>query len=124
MLTLLTDGNNVSYTLPVEVNKDQLSSGEKQVFVMALYWALMRQSKNDLPFIIDTPFARIDTEHRDNITNYFFNDLPGQLFILSTNEEISGRHLARLNDQIARVYTLEYGDNKRTRIFENEYFEV
>ena len=124
MLTLLADGNKASYTLPVEVNKDQLSSGEKQVFVMALYWALMRQSKNDLPFIIDTPFARIDTEHRDNITNYFFNDLPGQLFILSTNEEISGRHLARLNDQITRVYTLEYGDDKRTRIFENEYFEV
>ena len=84
----------------------------------------MRQSKNNLPFIIDTPFARIDTEHRDNITNFFFNDLPGQLFILSTNEEISGKHLARLNDQIARVYTLEYGDDKRTRIFENEFFEV
>lgn len=124
LLALLKEGRKTAYILPVEVNKDQLSSGEKQVFVMALYWALMHQSKNNLPFIIDTPFARIDTEHRDNITNYFFNDLPGQLFVLSTNEEISGRHLARLNDQIARVYTLEYGDDKRTRIFENEYFEV
>ncbi len=27
---------------------------------------------NALPYVIDTPFARIDTEHRANITEYFF----------------------------------------------------
>lgn len=56
--------------LPVEIGKDRLSSGEKQIFVMSLYWAMMNQSKNELPFIIDTPFARIDAEHRANITEY------------------------------------------------------
>lgn len=58
---------DVQIQLPVEVEKDRMSSGEKQIFVMSLYWALMQQSKNALPFIIDTPFARIDTEHRHNI---------------------------------------------------------
>lgn len=110
--------------LPVEINKDRLSSGEKQIFVMSLYWAMMNQSKNDLPYVIDTPFARIDTQHRSNITQHFFKKLNGQLMVLSTDEEISGNHIAALRDQIARVYMLEYGSDKCTHVHENEYFEV
>ncbi len=110
--------------LPVEIDKDQFSSGEKQIFVMSLYWAMMNQSKNDLPFIIDTPFSRIDTEHRANITNQFFKKLSGQLIVLSTDEELSNKHLAELQDQISNVYILEYGDDKRTHIKKDQYFEV
>lgn len=110
--------------LPVEISKDRLSSGEKQIFVMSLYWAMMNQSKNELPFIIDTPFARIDAEHRANITEYFFKKLTGQLVILSTDEELSHNHLEAMRDQISHVYMLEYGQDKRTYIRENQYFEV
>ena len=114
----------MEYVLPVEIDKNRLSSGEKQIFVMALYWAMMNQSKNDLPFIIDTPFARIDTEHRSNITNQFFTKLSGQLMILSTDEELSGTHLEDMKEQISHVYMLEYGDDKATHIQSNKYFEV
>lgn len=115
---------NEKIILPVEINKDQLSSGEKQIFVMSLYWAMMQQSKNELPFIIDTPFARIDTEHRANITEFFFKKLNGQLLILSTNEELSNHHLQAMSEQISHVYMLEYGLDKQTHIQENRYFEV
>lgn len=84
----------------------------------------MNQSHNKLPFIIDTPFARIDTEHRANITEKFFKELQGQLFVLSTNEEIRHEHMVSLEQQIAKVYMLEYGEDKRTRISEGSYFEV
>lgn len=87
-------------------------------------WALMRQSKNELPFIIDTPFARIDTEHRANITKLLFKELNGQLFVLSTNEELRHEHVQALDEQIAKVYMLEYGEDKRTSIIEGSYFEV
>lgn len=110
--------------LPVEISKDRLSSGEKQIFVMSLYWAMMNQSKNELPFIIDTPFARIDAEHRANITKYFFKKLTGQLLVLSTDEELSNSHLEAMHGQISHVYMLEYGQDKRTHIRENQYFEV
>lgn len=110
--------------LPVEISKDHLSSGEKQIFVMSLYWAIMNQSKNELPFIIDTPFARIDAEHRANITEYFFKKLTGQLLILSTDEELSDNHLKAMSGQISHVYMLEYGQDKRTHICDNQYFEV
>lgn len=116
--------NAPEFILPVEVDKERFSSGEKQIFVMSLYWAMMRQSKNDLPYVIDTPFARIDTEHRANITDHFFKQLNGQLLVLSTDEEISGEHMASMEDQIAKVYMLEYGQDKCTHIYDNKYFEV
>jgi hypothetical protein len=113
-----------SYVLPVSLDKQRFSSGEKQIFVMALYWSMMHQSKSSLPYIIDTPFARIDTEHRANIINCFFKELSGQLIVLSTDEEISNRHLQDMENQISSVYMLDYGSDKRTRIHKNQYFEV
>ena len=110
--------------IPLEVSKESMSSGERQIFIMALYWALMQRSNNDLPFIIDTPFARIDSEHRTNITANFFLDLEGQLFILSTNEELDSEHMRMMSDQISHTYLLEYGDDKKTSVYANDYFEV
>ena len=121
---MLRMGPADSYHLPVTIDKQRLSSGEKQIFVMALYWSMMHQSKSSLPYIIDTPFARIDTEHRANIINHFFKELSGQLIVLSTDEEISNRHLRDMENQISSVYMLDYGSDKRTRIHKNQYFEV
>ena len=120
----LERAGEASILLPIEIDKDHLSSGEKQIFVMSLYWAMMNQSSNDLPFIIDTPFARIDTEHRANITEHFFRNLSGELVILSTDEELSNSHLKAMSDQIAHVYMLEYTEDKRTSIQSGKYFEV
>lgn len=113
-----------TYKLPMEIDKDRMSSGEKQIFVMSLYYAIMQQSSNQLPYVIDTPFARIDTEHRANITDHFFMELPGQLIVLSTNEELSGSHLRSMEDRIAQVYMLEYGADQRTKVLSDSYFEV
>lgn len=122
--TALSREEQESLILPIELDKERLSSGEKQIFVMSLYWAMMNQSKNELPFIIDTPFARIDTEHRANITEHFFKKLTGQLLILSTDEELSSNHLEAMRDQISHVYMLEYGQDKKTHIYQDQYFEV
>lgn len=110
--------------LPLEIDKSSLSNGEKQIFIMALYHSLVSLCNNEIPFVIDTPFARIDTEHRRNIAKYFFRQLKGQVFILSTNEEINSSHIQILKDKIAATYLLENSDNKRTIIVRNSYFEV
>ena len=120
----ITDYDNDTIELPVELDYTRFSNGEKQILVMSLYWAIMNQSQNELPFIIDTPFARIDTEHRANITEMFFKELNGQLFVLSTNEELRHEHLAALDEQISKLYLLEYGSDKRTHITQGNYFEV
>ena len=113
-----------SLSLQIEIDKASLSNGEKQIFIMALDYSLVSLCNHELPFVIDTPFARIDTEHRHNISKHFFSELKGQVFILSTNEEINSSHVQILKDKIAATYMLENSDNKRTVVVKNSYFEV
>lgn len=105
-----------------EIEKSRLSKGEKQVFIMALYWALVQLSNHEVPFVIDTPFARIDTEHRLNITQNFFMDLQGQVFVFSTNEEIVGENYNMIAKDIRAKFILENLDNTRTLVLTNKYF--
>lgn len=119
-----TNSGEESITLPIEIDKMSLSNGEKQIFIMALYHSLVQLCNHEIPFIIDTPFARIDTEHRRNISTHFFSKLNGQVFILSTNEEINSSHVRILEDKIAATYMLENTDNKRTTVIGGKYFEV
>lgn len=110
--------------LPIRIDQASLSNGEKQIFIMALYHSLVQLGRHEIPFIIDTPFARIDTEHRHNISQHFFSKLKGQVFILSTNEEINSDHVQILKEHIAATYLLENTDNKRTIVVQDSYFEV
>ena len=110
--------------LPVEIDKTSLSNGEKQIFIMALYHSLVQLCNYEIPFVIDTPFARIDTEHRRNISLHFFSKLKGQVFILSTNEEIDSEHVRMIKDHIATTYVLENNGSQRTDVLSGSYFEV
>lgn len=120
----LKQSKSKSLSIPIEIDKTSLSNGEKQIFIMALYHSLIQLCNHEIPFIIDTPFARIDTEHRQNISRYFFSRLKGQVFILSTNEEITSSHIQIMKDKIFATYILENTDNKRTTVVNNTYFEV
>ena len=106
----------------LEFDKAIMSKGEKQVFIMSLYWAIMQLCNKEIPFIIDTPFARIDTEHRAHITEFFFKELNGQVFIFSTNEEITKEHVAVIGSDLQAKFIIENTDNKKTIIRENTYF--
>lgn len=108
--------------VPVEINFERLSAGERQMFIMSLYLSLVQLGNIEIPFIIDTPFARIDLEHRENISKYFFSRLDGQVFILSTNKEIDEKHIDIIKGKISKIYTLKNLDKSRTEIIDNYYF--
>lgn len=114
-----TDGNSI--VLPAEV-KQQLSAGEKQIFIMALYQALSQLNRTNVPYIIDTPFARIDKEHREKILEHFFKQLSGQVIILSTDEEIVDEYYDQINDNLSNRYVLSHSANGSTEIIPNTYF--
>lgn len=116
--------HETSIKLPVEIDITSLSNGEKQIFIMALYHSLVQLCNYDIPFVIDTPFARIDTEHRRNISLNFFCELKGQVFILSTNEEIDTDDIAIMKDHIASTFMLENNSNQKTEVLADSYFEV
>jgi len=105
-----------------KIEFNQLSKGEKQIFILSLYWSIIKVSGNDIPFIIDTPYARIDTEHREQISKEFFPTVSTQVIILSTDEEITEHYYSVLKPFISKEYLLEYDEtNSKTKV-SNKYF--
>ena len=117
----LKDPSNSIVVLPVEVKK-QLSAGEKQIFIMALYQALAKLNKIDVPYIIDTPFARIDKDHREKILEHFFMKLNGQVIVLSTDEEIVGEYQEIIHDAVSDTFVLQHTETGTTKVLANTYF--
>lgn len=112
---------NKEITLSVEV-KQQLSAGEQQIFIMALYQALSKLNKVKVPYIIDTPFARIDASHRHNILSNFFMELKGQVLILSTDEEIVDEYKDHIESSLSDLYLLNHIEGESTEILKGVYF--
>lgn len=108
------------FELPVEV-KQQLSAGEKQIFIMALYHGLSRLNKINVPYIVDTPFARIDKEHRGNILANFFTKLNGQILLLSTDEEIVGDYQKMISGILSNTFVLKHTPEGNTQILKDTF---
>lgn len=91
-----------------ELDKDELSAGEKQIYAIAILEALAMTSGRRLPIIIDTPLARLDSNHRSNIVEKYFPYSSQQVIILSTDTEVDERYYATLNKHVSHAYKLEY----------------
>lgn len=114
--------NDGKITVPIKVEQ-HFSAGEQQIFVMSLYQSLAGIRTSELPFVIDTPLARIDSEHRRNIFDHFFSRLPGQVIILSTDEEINNEGIAVLSPKISDVYLIEHQEDGTTSVSRGAYFK-
>lgn len=114
--------SNGKITVPIKVEQ-HFSAGEKQIFVMSLYQSLAEIRTSELPFVIDTPLARIDSEHRRNILVHFFSRLPGQVIILSTDEEINNEGVMVLSPKISDVYLIEHQEDSNTSVSKGSYFK-
>lgn len=127
--TYLTDIRNLrigkfdSIKLPSPITAP-FSQGERQVYIMSIYLALLKTSHRDIPFFIDTPFARIDSNHRAKIVKEFFNVIDNQMFILSTDEEIVGEYEKLIDAKVSDKFTLEASTYGKTHVKHGTYFEV
>ena len=111
--------------LDTRIDVMNLSSGEKQVYILCLYWAIIKSSGISIPFIIDTPYGRIDEEHRKIITRNFFPKVSHQVIILSTNTEIEEGLYEDISKYVFREYTLDYDTkNRETKVKEGYFYEV
>lgn len=98
------------------------SQGERQVYIMSIYLALLKTSKKGIPFFIDTPFARIDSKHREKIISEFFMGVSNQMFILSTDEEIVGVYKKQIETDISDKFLLNIDNYGKTTIIKDMYF--
>ena len=104
------------------LEKNQLSEGEKQLFAISVLWGLAQSSNRSLPLIIDTPMARLDVNHRDNLVERYFPHASHQVIILSTDTEIDKNYFNKLSPFLTKSYHLEYFENDKSTIPKEGYF--
>ena len=102
--------------------KDLLSKGEKQMYATAVLLALAKTSGKPLPFMIDTPLARLDVGHRDNLIEKFFPYASHQVVIFSTDSEIDEKYYPKMKPYLSRSYAMEYLPGKGKTKLHDGYF--
>lgn len=104
------------------VPKDDLSSGEKQIFAISMLWGLARTSGRPLPVVIDTPLGRLDSDHRKNLIQNYFPHAGHQVILLSTDTEVDVDLFKELSPAVSHCYHLKYDQDKACTTADNEYF--
>lgn len=102
--------------------KNQLSAGEQQMFAVAIVWALALTSGYKAPVVIDTPMARLDSSHRANFVTKYLPAASSQVIVLSTDEEVYGRYLELIRDNVVDYYTLFYREEEQCTSIVHGYF--
>ncbi len=125
-VTILASGQGMKITLfdqdDIEIRKESLSSGEKQIYISCLIKAILKESIKSLPIFIDTPLGRLDEEHRDSITKKYYPALSEQVVLFSTNSEITPKRFKEISGNISKSYLL-FNDGVNTNL-KSGYFNT
>lgn len=88
---------------------DSLSAGERQLFAVALLWALAKTSERVLPLVIDTPMGRLDRTHRQRIVEQYLAGASEQVVLLCTDTELTREVAEQLRPFVSRHLLLGVG---------------
>ena len=105
----------------IEIPRDSLSAGEKQLMVISILWSLAICSKKKLPVIIDTPLSRLDSLHRTALITTYFPNAGEQTIILSTDSEINEEYYKLMKKNIGDEYTLNYDELSKSTSVQKGY---
>lgn len=125
LLQKINEDFSLAYiTLSTKININDFSNGEKQIYILCLIWAIIKSSGVEIPFIIDTPYARIDETHRNALTTTYLPNISKQVIILSTNKEIDSELYKVVKPYVCDEYLLLYNTELRKTEVKKGYFEV
>jgi len=105
-----------------EITKNMLSKGELQIYATAILWGLAKTSGRPLPFMIDTPLARLDDEHRNSLVEQFYPYASHQIIIFSTNSEINSHFYSKLEPFINNSFVIKYDSDDGKTVKHDGYF--
>ncbi len=91
-----------------QIPKNELSAGEKQIYAISMLWALGKTSGRPLPIVVDTPLARLDSDHRRLLVRHYFPVASHQVLILSTDTEVDQQYFEELRPSVAHAYELAF----------------
>ena len=113
--TIQIDSDSVELKLldrRAELLAKEQSAGQKEVLAFALIASVVELSERQVPAVVDTPLARLDTLHKKNALSEFFPRLGPQVIILATDTEIGRDEVEQLSPFLATRHHLEL--NART----------
>lgn len=87
---------------------NDFSAGERQLYALAVLWAVRRISGRTLPLVIDTPLARLDQEHRRTFLHEYVPAVSDQVILFATDAEVDETLLEEARSNVSRVYRLTY----------------
>ncbi len=92
----------------IEISKNELSKGEKQLYATALLKALVEESGVEFPVFVDSPLQKFDDKHSKNIIQEFYPNISKQVVILPLlNKELSEAEYQLLIKYVGSAYTIE-----------------
>jgi len=98
------------------VGMANISAGMKQLAAQALLGALSEASGKAVPMIVDTPLARIDRAHQENLLVNYYPKAARQVIVLPTDSELDAEKYALLKPHIAAEFRLENPDGVHTKV--------
>ena len=93
------------------------------MYATAIIWGLAKTSGRPLPFVIDTPLARLDEQHRENLVRNFYPNASHQTIIFSTDTEIVDSCYELLKPSISKSGIIRYDERKDCSVMDATYFE-
>jgi DNA sulfur modification protein DndD len=104
------------YGLPT---RPELSAGERQVLSLSFIAAMAQVAEREAPIMMDTPFGRLSSAHRESITMHL-PKLASQLVLFVTDEELRGQALANLTPYIGAEYVLHFDPHTSYTLIEEQ----
>ena len=87
--------------------RPELSAGERQVLSLAFIAGMSIVTGEEAPLVMDTPFGRLSSAHREAITEQV-PDIADQLVMFVTDEELHSQARANLEPRIGAEYNLVF----------------
>ena len=98
------------------VPMSSVSAGMKQLLATALIWALKTVSGKALPVVIDTPLARIDRRHQENLLKHYYPKAAEQVIVLPTDSELDDKKYQLIKPHVYCEYELRNPEGDDTQI--------
>lgn len=104
------------------VGMGNLSAGMKQLVAQALLWGLKDVSGKEAPVVVDTPLARIDRLHQENLITRYYPKAGPQVIVLPTDSELDREKYALLKPHVYREYRLVNPEGDHTHVELGGYY--
>ncbi|MCT4584198.1 MAG: DNA sulfur modification protein DndD [Peptostreptococcaceae bacterium] len=94
-----------------QMPEDNLSAGERQIYILSLLWGMLKVSNRKIPLVFDTLLGRLDKSHKSNIVKHFLHSCGEQVVILATDSEIDTHYKELLDPYINKYYVIDFNNN-------------